>query len=109
MPHTKIPVMANIYHSNAVIANKKAVMPMPVPVKYEKDNKLNQFRIASDSPKRFISETYKPSQRNLNNSTIVSPIMMTNGVSPKDKIKERQKTQQHLSLFKDKSDFILPN
>lgn len=109
MPHTKIPVMSNIYYSNSVIANKKAVVPQSVKVKYDKDNRLNQFHIVGDSPKRFVSETYKPSQRNLNNSAINSPIMMTSGVSPKDKIKELKKAQQFLTNFKEKSDYILAN
>lgn len=54
-----------------------------------------------------MAETFKASDRNHKIPTTTSPLMMTSGVSPHDKLKEMSSTQDRLSAFEKRSDFVL--
>jgi len=102
--------MSNIYYSNTVTISKRPKpIPDSIPVNYISQDRINKFQVSNDSHKRFVSETFKAGDRNHKIPTTISPIMMTSGVSPVDRVKESAKIQEKLELFRKKSDYILPN
>lgn len=106
---TKLPVMQNIYYSNTVTMNKRPNhIPDGVGFKYENHDRLNKFQ-AKDSPRRLVADTFKASERNFKIPTTTSPLMMTSGVSPSDRVKEFNSTKERLSALTKKADFVLPN
>jgi hypothetical protein len=90
----KIPVMSNIYFSNTVTMNKRPnPFPPTVDYKYAQQDRINKFHPpGGESPRRLVAETFKASDRNHKIPTTTSPLMMTAGVAPQDKIKEMSKT-----------------
>lgn len=84
-------------------------IPNSVAVKYADQDRLNKFQPQRDSPRRFVAETFTAGDRNHKIPTTTSPLMMTSGVAPIDKVKEFGKTQEKLEVFTKRSDFVLQN
>ena len=83
--------MSNIYYSNTVTMNKRSKpIPDSVAFKYDNLDRINKFHC--DSPRRLVAETFKPGERSYKVPTTTSPLMMTSGVAPSDKLKEMAKT-----------------
>ena len=55
----------------------------------------------------MVAETFKAGDRNHKIPTITSPVMMTSGISPQDRVKELAKTTERLTAFEKKEDFVL--
>ena len=102
--------MQNIYHSNAVTLNKRPNhIPSASPLHYNGKNRFNAFTIPENLPKRLIAESYKASDRNHKIPSATSPLMMTSGVSPKDKLTEFSRTEKKLEAIDSRAEFVLAN
>ena len=102
--------MQNIYHSNEVSINKRPNhIPQPSPLQYNGKDRINAFKIPEALVKRLVSESYRASDRNHKIPSVCSPIMMTSGVSPRDRLTELSRTVKKLEAIKVRAEFVLAN
>jgi hypothetical protein len=92
--------MSNMYYSNTISINKRQhPIPKPVEVNYESGNRFNKFNIKPTHTRRFVSETFKLTDRNKMVPGSVSPIMMQSGINEVDRIKEMSRTHEKLESY----------
>ncbi len=84
--YQKLPVHQNIYYSNTLIFDKRAKnIPDSVPVQYARTDPLNNFQIAKEVSRRYVSETFKAGDRNYRIPVTSSPFMMPKEALPADR------------------------
>lgn len=87
----------------------KRMTPVPssIPYRYVGKDRINNFQMGQNTMRRLVSESFRAGTRNHKVPTTSSPIMMTSGVAPSDKIVENDRTVANLVHFRSKADYIL--
>jgi hypothetical protein len=105
-PASRLPVMANIYHSNEhFYAKRAAAMPVPVNFALDKTGRVNKFTANHSIDKRSVCDTYTATDRNHSKPPGMNPYMMENGINNKEKQRDRDygHSEGRLAVYNNKT------